>query len=256
VVVDSVRIALRDGGEGRPVVLIHGTPSHSYIWREVIPELENAGHRVLAFDLLGYGLSERPLDRDTSVAAQAQILEGLLERLGVERAHLVGHDIGGAVAMIFATRNLEQVPTLTLIDTVSYDSWPSQSWQRIIADHLHNYHRMSLQEFYEMMAGQLSMTVFDKSRMSEEVLEAYLEPLMGELGKTSFFAHQVAHYDCRYTEEITEELKKLPMPVKILWGEADEWQPLYYGERLAGDIPGGRAHRYPGGRSFPDGGCP
>ena len=74
VVVDGVRIAYRDGeGDGRPVVLVHGTPSHSYIWREVIPPLEIEGYRLLAFDLLGYGRSERPLERDTSVAAQARI---------------------------------------------------------------------------------------------------------------------------------------------------------------------------------------
>ena len=70
VVVDGVRIAYRDGeGDGRPVVLVHGTPSHSYIWREIIPPLESESYRLLAFDLLGYGCSERPLERDTSVAA-------------------------------------------------------------------------------------------------------------------------------------------------------------------------------------------
>jgi pimeloyl-ACP methyl ester carboxylesterase len=75
VVVDGVRIAYRDGeGDGRPVVLVHGTPSHSYIWREVIPPLESEGYRLLAFDLLGYGRSERPVERDTSVAAQARML--------------------------------------------------------------------------------------------------------------------------------------------------------------------------------------
>jgi pimeloyl-ACP methyl ester carboxylesterase len=66
VVVDGVRIAYRDGeGDGRPVVLVHGTPSHSYIWREIISLLESEGYRILAFDLLGYGLSRRGLWRGT-----------------------------------------------------------------------------------------------------------------------------------------------------------------------------------------------
>lgn len=66
------RIAYSDSGssaEGVPVVLIHGTPSHSYIWRDVAPALTAAGHWVLAFDLLGFGRSERPREADTSVAA-------------------------------------------------------------------------------------------------------------------------------------------------------------------------------------------
>jgi len=239
VVVDGARIAYRNGGgDGRPVVLVHGTPSHSYIWREVIPPLESAGYRVLCFDLLGYGRSERPLDRDTSVAAQARILERMLDFWGLEQADIVGHDIGGATAMILAVHKPERLGKLLLVDTPSYDSWPSETWRKIIRDHLHDYHRMSLEEFREMMVRQLTMTVYAKERMSEEVLEAYLAPLAGEIGKASFFTHQVNHYDSRYTEEITEDLKKLTVPVKILWGAEDEWQPVSYAKRLAGDIPG------------------
>jgi len=237
VIVEGTRIAYRDGGKGEPVVLIQGTPSHSYIWRNVIPELEEAGRRVLAFDLLGYGLSERPTSRDTSVAAQARILELMLDSWGLDRTDIVGHDIGGTTTMNFAVLNPQRLRSLTLIDTVSYDSWPSETWQKIIREHLHEYHHMLLEKFREMMVRQLKMTVHDKARMSGEVLEAYLEPLSGELGKASFFTHQVSHYDSRYTEEITEDLKGLTMPVKIIWGEEDEWQPISHAHKLAGDIP-------------------
>ena len=117
VVVDGARIAYRNGGgDGRPVVLVHGTPSHSYIWREVIPPLESAGYRVLCFDLLGYGRSERPLDRDTSVAAQARILERMLDFWGLEQADIVGHDIGGATAMILAVHKPERLGKLLLVE--------------------------------------------------------------------------------------------------------------------------------------------
>lgn len=140
--------------------------------------------------------------------------------------------------MILAVRRPERFRSLTLIDTVSYDSWPSRSWQAIIRDHLHEYHRMPLEDFREMMIRQLSMTVYDKGRMSGEVLEAYLAPLSSDLGKASFFAHQVSHYDSRYTQEITGDLKRLPIPTRVLWAEQDEWQPLSYGRHLAEDIPG------------------
>lgn len=236
--VGGVRIAHRDGGKGRPVVLVHGTPSHSYIWRNVIPGLERAGCRVLAFDLLGYGLSERPVDADTSVVAQARVLEQMLDVWGLERADLVGHDIGGATAMIVAIRRPRRVRTLTLIDTVSYESWPSHTWREIIREHLHEYHRLPLDDFRAMLVRQLEMTVHDKKRMSGEVLQAYLRPLAGEIGKASFFAHQVSHYDSRYTEGLTEDLRRLAAPTKILWGQDDRWQPTSYARRLAGDIPG------------------
>jgi pimeloyl-ACP methyl ester carboxylesterase len=165
-------------------------------------------------------------------------MEWMLDFWGVEQADIVGHDIGGATAMIFTVNRPERLGKLLLIDTVSYDSWPSETWQKIIRDHLHQYHRMTLEEFRQMMVRQLTMTVCRKERMSKEVLEAYLAPLAGEIGKASFFTHQVNHYDSRYTEEITEDLKYLTMPVKILWGAEDEWQPVSYAKRLATDIPG------------------
>jgi pimeloyl-ACP methyl ester carboxylesterase len=237
-IVEGSRIAYRDGGgKGRPVVLVHGTPSHSYIWRRVVPGLAAAGYRVLAFDLLGYGHSERPLQKDTSVASQARLLDGLLDIWRLDRADVIGHDIGGAAAMILAVRKPERFRSLAVIDTPSYDSWPSETWRKIIREHLHEYHRMSLEEFRTTMVRQLEMTVHHKARMSGETLDAYLRPLLGELGKTSFFVHQVSHYDSRYTEEIAGDLTKLSMPVKILWGEQDEWQPVSYAKRLAQDIP-------------------
>lgn len=238
VVVEGTQIAYRDGGGGgRPVVLVHGTPLHSYIWRQVAPRLSEAGYRVLVFDLSGYGRSERPLHKDTSVAAQSRILEQLLDVWKLDQADVVGHDIGEAATMILAIAKPERFRSLALIDTVSYDSWPSETWQKIIREHLQEHHRMSLEEFRKMMVGQLRMTVHDKERMSGKVLGAYLEPLSGEVGKISFFAHQVNHYDSRYTQETAAELKKLAMPVKILWGEEDQWQPVSYGRRLASDIP-------------------
>lgn len=97
---------------------------------------------------------------------------------------------------------------------------------------------MPLEDFRKMMVRQLSMTVHHKENMSGEVLEAYLEPLAGEVGKASFFSHQACHYDSRYTKQITGDLEKLSMPVKLLWGEQDEWQPLFYARRLSEDIPG------------------
>lgn len=239
------RIASGRHGAGAPSVLIHGTPSHAFIWRNVVPALRKGGLGVHLFDLLGFGRSERPLAADTAVAGQAAVLEGLLDHWGLESAHLVGHDIGGAVALRFAVARPARVRSLTLIDCVSYDSWPSASWREIIDRHLESYAAMPAAEFRALLARQLRMTVFDKTRMAGEVLAAYLAPLAGPLGRASFFHHQVRHYDSRYTEEITAALGGLRMPVQILWGAADEWQPVAYARRLAGDIPGARLHLVP-----------
>jgi hypothetical protein len=77
---------------------------------------------------------------------------------------------------------------------------------------------MPLEDFRKMMVRQLSMTVHHKENMSGEVLEAYLEPLAGEVGKVTFFSHQACHYDSRYTEQITGDLEKLSHAGKASMG--------------------------------------
>lgn len=235
-VVDDVRLAYTDRGTGEPILFVHGTPSHSVIWRHVLPPVVRAGHRAIAVDLLGFGASERPVGRDTSVTAQAALLERFLDRLGIDRITLVGHDIGGAVGQILATGRPARVRRLMLIDTVSHDSWPSATWRQIIDEHA----RGSGEEFEAMLTRQLTMTVADPARMTGEVLDAYLAPHRSPLGRASFFEHQVQHYDSVHTRRIAPLLGELALPVRILWGAEDRWQPVAYGHRLAEEIPGAR----------------
>ncbi|MFD2415082.1 alpha/beta fold hydrolase [Amycolatopsis pigmentata] len=219
------------------MIFIHGTPSHSFEWRNVAPRIEAAGHRTIVYDLLGYGASERPSSRDTSVAAQTELLEHLLAKLGLDRVAIVAHDIGGAIGQRFAVAHPGRVRRLMLMDTVSYDSWPSPTWRKIIDEHLDEYRNLTQNAFDALLTRQLEMTVTDERRMAGPVLDAYLAPHRSALGRSSFFEHQVRHYDAKYTEEISGELDRLTMPVRILWGAADQWQPLDYALRLSEDIP-------------------
>ncbi|MFC8878038.1 alpha/beta fold hydrolase [Streptomyces ardesiacus] len=250
-IVDGARLSYRDCGEGKPVVFVHGTPSYSYEWRNVVPHVEAAGHRAITYDLLGYGRSERPVDRDTSVAAQTDLLAGLLDALDIEQTAIVAHDIGGAIGQRFAIAHPERVRRLMIIDTVSYDSWPSETWSKIIEEQLEEHTRLPQEAFDTLLTRQLEMTVSDgAATMTDDVLHAYLAPHRSGLGRVSFFEHQVRHYNSRYTEEITDQLGSLTMPVHILWGERDQWQPLTYAHQLAADIPGAHLTVVPGAGHF------
>jgi hypothetical protein len=111
VIINGNRIACGAWGEGEPVILIHGTPSHSHIWRNVMPKLVAAGHRVYLFDLLGFGASERPRDPsvDTSVGAQDAVVTSLMAHWGLERAHIVSNTIRanrfGPIRVMSSLRN-------------------------------------------------------------------------------------------------------------------------------------------------------
>ena len=107
--------------EGEPVVLVHGTPSSSIIWRDVVTKLTGAGYRVHVFDLLGFGLSERPWNAaaDTSVSGQVPILAGLFDEWGLSKAHVATYDIGGSVGMKFTIHHPNLVHSLTILDACS-----------------------------------------------------------------------------------------------------------------------------------------
>ncbi len=249
VIIDGQRIACGTHGTGDPMVLIHGTPSHSFIWRNVVPKLTDTGYRVHLFDLLGFGASERPRDPavDTSVAAQDAVLTHLMSHWGLDSAHIVSHDIGGAIGLRFAVAHPEMTRTLTVINTVSYDSWPSITWRKIIAKGLDELTRAPADEHRKRIAKQLRMVVQDESIMAGDVLDSYLDVISGPIGQPSFFQHQVRHYDSRYTSEISDRLATLGhrLPVQILWGAADQWQPLHWAHKLAAGIPGSVLHIIP-----------
>lgn len=213
-VVDGFRIAHGVHGTGRPVVLIHGTPSSSFIWRDVVPHLVAAGCRVHVFDLLGYGLSERPQDPgvDTSVSGQVGVVLGLMDQWGLPDAAVVGHDIGGAVAQRLAVLHPRRVTHLTLVDTCSFDSWPSARTREQLQAGLDALLAADPAKHREHFSSWLLSTVVDKQRLREGALDYYLDLISGPVGQASFFQHQVAHYDSRHTIEISDRLAELTSP--------------------------------------------
>jgi len=106
-------------GSGRPLVLIHGFAGSTYTWRNLIPLLA-AGHTVYALDLPGFGLSDKPLRGDYTLAAQSRIVLGFLDQLGVRQATLIGHSMGGVIAALAAAQSPQRVAQLVLIEPGFY----------------------------------------------------------------------------------------------------------------------------------------
>jgi pimeloyl-ACP methyl ester carboxylesterase len=109
-------------GAGEPIVLIHGFPTSSHLWLEVVAKLP-PGHRVVVLDLLGFGRSDAPLHADYTIAAHAERLVRLLDALRIDRAYLVGHGTGGPIAMWAALNFPERVSRLALIGSSTSEGW-------------------------------------------------------------------------------------------------------------------------------------
>lgn len=240
------RYALLDQGEGETVVLLHGITTYSFIWRNVLPHLPQ-DKRGIAYDLLGCGESEMPLDASYSLTAHAERLFLLLRQLGIERVHLVGHDLGGGIAQIFAVRHPAMVIDLCLVNTVGYDYWPVQPISAMRTPVLRHFAMAALD------AGALSLVIrrglYHKARLDNELLDLFNAPMRSALGRKAFlhFAHCL---DNRNLTDIAEDLRRLPMPVLVIRGEADVYLSEEIALRLKREIPDCRLLRIATGGHF------
>jgi pimeloyl-ACP methyl ester carboxylesterase len=115
--VNGVRLHYLEAGSGPLVVLLHGFPEFSYSWREQIPALVQAGYRVVAPDMRGYNLSAKPSSwHDYDAAALGGDIAALIRYFDVERAHIVGHDWGAAVAYLTAMEHPEVVERVAILN--------------------------------------------------------------------------------------------------------------------------------------------
>lgn len=239
--INNTRIAYGVYGEGEPVVLIHGTPSSSLIWRKIVPELVKARYKVHVFDLLGYGVSERPWDSsiDTSISGQVPILEGLLDLWGLKTTHLIAHDIGGGIAQRFAVFSPKRLRSLTLIDVVSFDSYPSKRTKQQMQNGLEVLIKAPNASHRNHFKEWLLSAVHNPQNLTNTSLDTFLSYITGPIGQASLFEHQVRHYDPKHTMEIANRLGELEkIPVKLIWGENDAWQVVDWAHKLNEAIPG------------------
>ena len=146
--IDGHKIVFREQGAGSPVILLHGIPTNSLMWRDIIPQLAKT-HRVIAPDLLNYGQSAKPESTDVSINAQSRMLVKLMDAIGAPRADIVAHDIGGGVAQLMAITHPEKIRKLVLIDTICFDSWPIPEFEPLQKPDAEA--KMSLNDFISMM---------------------------------------------------------------------------------------------------------
>jgi pimeloyl-ACP methyl ester carboxylesterase len=117
----TVRLLTAGPAAGAPIVLIHGWAIHSYLWRRNIPALVEAGYRVYALDLPGHGLSDKPRAPGSyTVNTMASHVLALFDALSIARATVIGHSMGGRIAIEFARMNAARVSALALLGSVGF----------------------------------------------------------------------------------------------------------------------------------------
>jgi len=116
---DGFTLGFRELGSGPAVLLLHGWPTSSLLWRGVLPAIARA-NRVVALDLPGFGASDKPADGRYDFPDFERAIDGLLERLAIDRVAVAGHDLGGPIAVHWALENPGRVSALALLNTLLY----------------------------------------------------------------------------------------------------------------------------------------
>ena len=245
VVVQGIPTRWQEHGDGYPVVLIHGIPTSPTLWRHVAPGISG---RALAWEMTGYGRSiAEGAGRDISMARQADHLLAWLDELRLDGVVLVGHDLGGGVAQIAATRARNRVAGLVLTNAIAYDSWPIPSVKAmrtlgpLVA-------RAPSAAFRATVATLMYRGHDDRNRASES-LGLHVRPYLEHGDAAAAMVRQVQALDVNDTVAVQDQLPSLRIPCRIVWGVADQFQRIRYGERLAADL---RAplQRIEGGKHF------
>lgn len=228
-------------GDGPPLVLVHGTPFSSQVWRRIAP-LAATRWWVHVFDLLGYGESEQRDGQDVSPAVQNALFAALLQEWGLDQPEVLAHDFGGMAALRAHYLEGCRYRRLTLIDPVALTPCGSPFFLHVARHEaafagLPDYAHDALLRAYIQGAVHAPLT--------EEAMAIHMRPWQGEVGRPAFY-RQIAQMHDRYLEEIEPRYAPMPWPVEILWGEQDRWIPIAQGERLAAKFTGGALTRVPG----------
>jgi pimeloyl-ACP methyl ester carboxylesterase len=219
----GVRSFVREQGSGEPVVCMHGVPASSFVYRKVLAELASRGLRGVAFDLPGLGLADRPAGFDYSWSGLGRFSAAAVDALGLERFHLVVHDIGGPVGFELAAALPERIASLTLLNTMVAVEGFRRPWM------MEPFARRGLGELWlASMSGAVfrrlmyRVGVEDRSATPPAELDAYVALLKRGDGGRAFLRIMRGFERTAEKQELYERaLRNRRYPVQIVWGADD-----------------------------------
>jgi haloalkane dehalogenase len=234
--VDGLRMHYVDEGAGDPVLLLHGEPTWSFLWRKIIPPLASRA-RVVAPDLIGFGMSDKPTDAGWySYDRHVESVERLVLGLGLKRLTLVVHDWGGPIGLRVAVEHADLVDRIVILDTgIAAGRPPSETWLRFRAVVREVGGALDIGRLVEAGTAQ---------GLADEVRAAYDAPFPTPESKAGplAFPEQVPtepkHPNTEPMNRVRDALHEWRKPVLVVWGADDVVLPVRVAERFVETIPG------------------
>jgi pimeloyl-ACP methyl ester carboxylesterase len=219
-------------GQGPALVLLHGTPWSSALWRPVADAL--AHHfTVYLWDMPGYGASSQDPEHAVDLGAQGELFAHLLHEWQLERPHVIAHDFGGAVALRARLLHGARYSSLCLVDVVALAPWGS-SFFTLVKQHAGVFAQLPS----AIHRGSVEAYIRGASHrgLREDDLAMLVAPWTGDEGQAAFY-RQIAQADERFTDEIEPLYGTIDEPTHIIWGTDDTWIPVDRAHRLQALIP-------------------
>jgi haloalkane dehalogenase len=218
---NGLTIAYRELGSGPPVVLLHGWPTSSYLWRNVMPAIART-NRVVAPDLPGFGGSDKPPDAPYDLDFFEAGLDGVCEALGIGELGLAVHDLGGPVGVHWTLKRPGRVTRLALLNTLVYPQFSDavMAFIKACTD-------PELREQLTSPAGleaAMRLGIAEDSELTPDVIAAVQAPFRDDDSRRALAAAGVG-IPIEGFAEIERELPSLEIPVRIVYGEQDRILP-------------------------------
>ena len=240
-----------------PLVLLHGCPFSSIVWKRVLPALA-ARHHVIAPDLLGLGDTQVRLSDDYRLPRQAEMVLGLLDRLGIARADFVTSDHGSATLQLLIGLSPGRIDRAVITNAEAYDAWPSAAERPYLEAVVHPLAGplfKALLELAPVRRRVFSIAVANPASLDDELLDGFVAPhtASGERWQrlVRFYRWQLDRSHQRATVDAVPALGRFPRPVLVLWGDADTNFGRHVAERLSREFPDGRLEWIDGAGHLP-----
>ncbi|GAB4451449.1 MAG: alpha/beta hydrolase [Anaerolineales bacterium] len=237
--VNGINVHYKLYGQGEPTfILLHGFGASLFSWREVTAPLAELG-TVIAYDRPAFGLTERPLtwkgENPYSQEAQVELVIGLMDALGVERAILVGNSAGGTIAMLTALKYPQRVQSLILADPAVYAGGGAPAWIRPLlrTPQMRHLGPLIARQIQARGPELIELAWHDPSKITPEIMEGYQKPLRLANWDKALWELTLASRE----SGLAERLGELTLPTLVITGDDDRIVPTEQSVRLAGELP-------------------
>ena len=235
---DTINLNFKSHGSGPPILMLHGFGGSSYTWRHLIQPWAES-NRLILIDLKGFGESPKPKDNLYGLQDQADLIHQFIVQHDLRGLTLVGHSMGGAIALLVSLRLIEEEPerlsTLVLIDSAGYKQ-ELPAFIDILTKPILRWIAFTFLSDKKRVRRTLKEAYFVNTKITRDQVSAYAKPL-GDDGAVHALVKTANKLKHDNTDYIAKRLRNITVPTLIIWGRNDEIIPLEFGNRFDADIP-------------------